>query len=289
MESIPEITIEALIDRYPVLLFDAYGVLVHASGALPGAGDVLARLNRLGKEYYILTNDASQLPETTARHYQEYGLPLSAERIITSGTLLQDHFATHGLVGLRCVVLGPEDSRRYVEAAGGQVVEPGAAFDVLVVGDESGFPFLETVDTVFSTLCQQIDCQQTVHLVLPNPDIIYPSAEGFGMASGSVAAMFEGALQARYPERSNLHFTPLGKPHAAIFAEARRRSGTAHMVMIGDQLTTDIRGARAFGLDAALVSTGVAHAIPATLPAHLWPTYRLRPFQDRDRQDSGTA
>ena len=33
LDSIPEITMEALITRYEVLLFDAYGVLVHSSGA----------------------------------------------------------------------------------------------------------------------------------------------------------------------------------------------------------------------------------------------------------------
>jgi ribonucleotide monophosphatase NagD (HAD superfamily) len=48
------------------------------------------------------------------------------------------------------------------------------------------------------------------------------------------------------------------------------------MLMIGDQLGTDIRGARAFGLDAVLVCTGVSQAIPPDLPAALRPTYRLR-------------
>src|SRR5262249_1016010 len=153
---------------------------------------------------------------------------------------------------------------------------PADPFDVLVIGDESGFPFLETVDTTLSTLCQIIDLQHTVHLVLPNPDIIYPSGEGFGMASGSVALMFEAALQARYPERTDLHFTRLGKPYEAIFAEAVRRSGTRNMVMLGDQLATDIHGARAFGLDAILVGTGVTTAVLPTTPAHLRPTYRLR-------------
>jgi HAD superfamily hydrolase (TIGR01450 family) len=275
LESIPEITIADLIDRYAVLLFDAYGVLVHESGVLLGAVECIAELNRRGKDYYILTNDASKLPDSTARYYQQYGLALTPERVITSGSLLTNHFATHGLNGARCVVLGPADSVQYVQQAGGVVVPPDEPFAVLVIGDESGFPFLETVDTAFSTLCRLLDQQQPVHLVLPNPDIIYPSSQGFGMASGSVAAMFETALQARYPHRHDLRFVRLGKPHAAIYAEAQRRSGTSSMVMIGDQLDTDIRGARTFGLDAALISTGVTSTIPATTPPDLWPTYRL--------------
>jgi ribonucleotide monophosphatase NagD (HAD superfamily) len=72
--------------------------------------------------------------------------------------------------------------------------------------------------------------------------------------------MFAAALQVRYPHRTDLRFTRLGKPYAAMFTEALRRSGTRNMVMIGDQLETDIRGARAFGHEAVWVSTGVTAA-----------------------------
>jgi glycerol-1-phosphatase len=87
--------------------------------------------------------------------------------------------------------------------------------------------------------------------------------------------MFEAALQVCHPQRTDLRFTRLGKPYAAMFTEALRRSGTRNMAMIGDQLETDIRGARAFGLDAVWVSTDVTAAAQATMPAPLRPTYRL--------------
>lgn len=277
MDRVPETTIDEIIDRYAVLLLDGYGVLVHSSGALPGAADLIARLKRVGKRYYILTNDASKLPATAARRYQSYGLAIAADRFITSGSLLAGYFADHGLAGARSVVLGPEDSRRQVELAGGQVVPPADPFDVLVIGDESGFPFVETVDQVLTALIRKIDRGESVRLVLPNPDLIYPAAGGgFGIASGSVALMLEAALGVRYPGRPDLRFARLGKPHAPIFAEAVRLSGTREMVMIGDQLETDIRGANAFGLDSVLVDGGVTASSLDPLPAPLRPTYRLR-------------
>jgi HAD superfamily hydrolase (TIGR01450 family) len=275
MESIPEISIEALMQQYAVLLLDAYGVLVHSAGALPGAVDLIQRLNQLWKPYYILTNDASKLPTTAATRYQGYGLALDADRMITSGALLTGYFATHHLMGAHCAVLGPADSIRYVEDAGGRIVSPADTFEVLVMADESGFPFLETVDAALTSLCRALDRQQDVHLVLPNPDLIYPSAnQGFG--AGSIAGMFEAALRVRYPQRTDLRFTRLGKPHAALFAEALRRSGTRDMVMIGDQFETDIQGARAFGLDAVWVGTGVTAGALTTMPPHLRPTYAMR-------------
>ena len=167
-----------------MLLLDAYGVLLDMSGALPGAIDLITALNRTNKPYFILTNDASRLPETSAKHYRDFGLRISPNRIITSGILLKNYFEQNQLAGARCVVLGPEDSVRYVEMSGGTVVSPGEEFEALVIGDETGFPFLETVDTVLTTLFQKLDRQETVHLVLPNPDMIYPKSDkDFGIAS----------------------------------------------------------------------------------------------------------
>ena len=75
------------------------------------------------------------------------------------------------------------------------------------------------------------------------------------------------------PDRTDLRFVRLGKPHGAMVAEALRRSGTRNMIVIGDQLETDVAGARAFGLDSVLVDSGVTGASSTPL---LPPTYRMR-------------
>ncbi|HEX7629238.1 MAG TPA: HAD hydrolase-like protein [Candidatus Methylomirabilis sp.] len=277
MIGIPEITIEAVIARYGVLLFDAYGVLVDAASPLAGAVELLRKLNRLGKPYYILTNDASQLPLTAARKYHAYGLAVDPERFVTSGELLTPHFADHHLAGARCVVLGPADTAQYVELAGGRPVALGNPFEVLVMGDDAGFPLRDTMDALLTALFRKFDRQEAVQLVLPNPDLIYPAGEHrFRMASGSLALILEAALQLRYPGRPDLRFARLGKPSSAIFAEALRRSGTRDMVMLGDQLETDIRGANDFGLDSVLVTTGVTASTIPSLLDHPRPTYWLR-------------
>jgi HAD superfamily hydrolase (TIGR01459 family) len=273
--EIPPTTIDALLDRYEVLLFDAYGVLVHAAGPLPGAAEVITRLAAAGRRFFVVTNDASKQPSTAAQRFQRFGLAIDAAHILTSGMLLTGHFAAHGLTGARCAVLGPADSVRYVEEAGGVVVPPDGPFDVLVIGDESGFPFLDWADAALSSLFASIDAGRAVHLVVPNPDLIYPGGRGFGFAAGTIATMFEGALQLRYPARADLRFARLGKPNTPIFEEAVRRAGSTSVVMIGDQLETDIKGARAAGLDAVWIQTGVTSAIPQDTPARLRPTWRM--------------
>ncbi len=279
MPAPPRTSADALVDRYDGLLLDAYGVLMTEAGPLPGAAEFIARLQRLRMPFCVLTNDAAKLPTTTARRLQGMGIDVPAECVVTSGSLLLAHFAQHGLTGAACAVLGPQDSVRYVIEAGGRIVGADADFEVLVIGDESGFDFIETMDAALSMLFARLDRGERVHLVVPNPDLVYPAGPGaFGFAAGTLAAMFEGALALRYPGRGDLRFVRLGKPHAAIFAEGLHRIGTRNAAMIGDTLETDICGANAAGIDSILIGTGVSTPHWPTTPPELRPAATLRSF-----------
>lgn len=264
-----------LLDRYDAILLDAYGVLVDLSGALPGAAAWIDELNRRGKPYWLASNTAARLPESAARRYQGFGLAIPAERILSSGMLLKPYFAGHGLAGKRVRVLGPDDSLRYAEQAGGIVAGPGEDFDALVLADQAGFPFVDMVDEVLSALIAKLDAGIEVPMVLPNPDLVYPTGRGCGITSGAVAAMLEAALRQRYPGRSGLEFARLGKPYPGLFEAAVALAGTRNVVMVGDQMDTDIVGAARFGIDSALVPgvlTGNKRALDG-----IEPTYLLNP------------
>ena len=147
------------------------------------------------------------------------------------------------------MVLGPEDSFEHVRRAGGIAIAPteSAQFDALVICDDAGYPFLETMDLILSCLCRAYDNGQEPRLIVPNPDIMYPKSEdSFGFTSGAAALMLEAALGQRYPLRKPT-FARLGKPFGPMFREVQRRVGNKRMIMIGDQIETDIVGARAGG------------------------------------------
>ena len=259
-QALSQTSLDALVETYDGFLIDAYGVLVDKNSAMPGARDLLERLDAAGRPWLVVTNSASRLPETLSAELAAFGLEVAPERFLTSGGLLQEHFHEQGLAGSRCVVLGPDDSCIYVERAGGRVValDEDTDAEVLIVADQKCVRFLQDMNLAVSLMLRRMDRGRPLHLLLCNPDLIYPVGPGrFGFTSGGLAAMLEAVVRERYPGDTN-GFIRLGKPYRPIFSAALRRLGASRPLMIGDQLGTDILGAQHSGIDSVLVGTGLA-------------------------------
>jgi HAD superfamily hydrolase (TIGR01450 family) len=271
----PIATIAELLDGHDGVLLDAYGVLVDASGALPGAVALIRELERRRMPFAIVTNDASRSTATWARRFAGMGVPIGAERIVTSGSLLPGYYRDRGLAGARTCVLGTDDSVDYVRAGGGVPIAlaPGMTIDAVAACDDAGTPFLDGIELALSAIVRAIDGGRRPALVAPNPDLVYPKGDGeLGLTAGAMALVIEAALARRFPADPPV-FDRLGKPAPHLFVEAARRIGvpTARLVMIGDQLETDIAGARTVGMASALLS-GVSRWDPT---ARIAPTYVL--------------
>ncbi len=269
-----------IVDAYDGLLFDAYGVLVDDTRLIPGAASVWESLKKRGVPCWILTNGSARTLEETVANYAAKGLLVQAEHVINSASLLKAYFLEKGLQGKKTAVMGTAGSRRYVLDAGGHIVDPlSGDFEVLVVANQTDYPLLETMEAVLSTVLARIARGVSVHLILTNPDLIYPKdGQRFGITAGSVALVLEQALRARHGTQAPV-FDRLGKPHARIFAEAVRRAGSRRLLMIGDQLETDVRGARDFGLDSLLIGTGLIPAAVLSAPLDPEPTYVLASWE----------
>lgn len=249
---------DPLLGRYDGVLIDAYGVLVDGQGPLPGAGELIAELARRGKPFAIVTNDASRSQATYVERFAGYGWEIPAERIVTAGSLVPKYFRERGLGGARTLVLGTPDSYAYVREGGGVPVElvPGVEIDAVAICDDEGTPFLDGIELTLSAVIRAIDAGRRPALLLPNPDLLFPKGDGeLGFTAGAMALLVEAGLARRFPGRG-LVFDRLGKPSPDLFVEAARRLAIspARLVMIGDQLETDIAGANAAGIDAAFVA-----------------------------------
>tara|TARA_B100000683_G_scaffold262171_1_gene288928 strand:- start:245 stop:1069 length:825 start_codon:yes stop_codon:yes gene_type:complete len=259
-----QISRENLINTYDVFLLDAYGVLVDAHGTLPGAQKFLQDLRAADKAYCLVTNDASKDLAALTAKYEELSLPIGAHQICSSGLLLAPYVQEHRLMDAHAFVLGPQPSKQLAMDAGLTVCERlDDSIEILVIADEAGYDFLPTMDAVTSFLMNRASQGALPHLVLLNPDLIYPKGAGeFGWAAGSIALAFEENLK-RFVPRAG--FTKLGKPHTPIFKAALKPFSDKKVVMLGDQLHTDVLGANQNGIDACLVGTGLTTVPPNAL------------------------
>jgi HAD superfamily hydrolase (TIGR01450 family) len=258
-EAPDNIRFAELRSRHAAVFFDAYGVLIDADGALPGAVEALATLNRHRQPFLVVTNDASRSGENAAARLQRLNFAIGPEQILSSGMMIAPALAETLHRGDRVVVLGTPDSAEYARAAGVEVVKASLTHpaDAVIVADEGGFELLDTLDDVLSMLVTALQSGKRPRLLLANPDLIYPAGPGqFGVTAGSLALVLEHSLR-RIVGPTAPVFEPLGKPSPRIFTEAIARVGTSDAVMIGDQLETDIIGAKSVGLAAALMLGGV--------------------------------
>ena len=252
--------VSSLIDQYDALFFDSFGVLIDGIDALPGAVDLVTRMNTDGTNYFVVTNDASVSLDSRVETFAAKGFDIPRDRIINSGSQIAGYFAENNLQGSPTLVLGTQDARDYTTEAGGRLVELGGDEepDVVVLGHSGPHDWESTLEKLLELFSRRFQQSNPVHLVLPNPDFIYPNGPGnFGFGAAAFVNLLEQALQRLHGSHEALVASKLGKPYMPIFAAAVERAGTNHAVMIGDQLETDILGANNAGIDSAVVTTGI--------------------------------
>ncbi len=94
------------------------------------------------------------------------------------------------------------------------------------------------------------------HLISTNADTWYPTDAGPRPDCGAMVALLEAAT------RKKAYHT--GKPNPIMMWEARKTIGlsTDQVIMVGDSMDTNIRGAADLGFQSILVLTGQTHGSP---------------------------
>lgn len=267
-----KITITDLIDQFDVLLFDAYGVIVDAGGAIAHARELVNHLHAIRKPYVIVTNGSMGNTSFTAQSYQAKGLPIPESNIISSGSLLADWVKTHSLTGAKAYVVGPETSQELGRESGLRVTRTLDIHDpvqAIILANQTKENFLDECEDLLSFISQCHLKQIPLKLLLPNPDLIYPkNADSFGYTSGALSLLIETALKGRFAHQAPT-FERLGKPFAPIFDAAKKRFPGKSLVMIGDQIETDIIGAKQAGIPTVLILSGISKGFSEVEPDYI--------------------
>lgn len=242
-----------IIDDYDALFVDLWGCVVDGKRAFPPAIACLQSLRASGRRVVLMTN----VPRpANVIHDRLAGMGLADDcydALVTSGdatihALNTREDAWHAAFGKRYFHIGANRNDELLRRIDG--VETGIEeADFILV---TGFPSREKVspadyDDVFT-----LGRKRGLPLVCANPDRASSHGDRIVYRAGAVAERYE----AEHGGDVRYH----GKPDAGIYRLGFAHLGTVdrtRVLMIGDNLATDIQGAQAIGIDALWIAGGL--------------------------------
>jgi HAD superfamily hydrolase (TIGR01450 family) len=225
-----------------VFFFDLDGVL-SVGKARPrylGGREIVKRLKESGRKTFVLTNDSTQVREEVHRNLAELGFVFDIDEILTS-SYLTARYLTHKFGKASFYLIGEDGLRRELEAAGHHESDRP---QVVVAGLDRQLSY-DKLNEALRFL------REGAGLVGSYGGAVYMSARGPALSAGPIVKALEFA--------SGKKAVLIGKPSPRMFQLALQLANAkpSRAVMIGDQIETDIIGARRAGVHTILVLTGV--------------------------------
>lgn len=226
------------------LLIDLDGTVYTERGPVPGAREAIEALRGAGFPLRFATNTTRMPRSAMVRHLRELGIEAEPEEVITAPVAAAAWLRERGArrVGLLVARATREDFDG-LEVVGPEEGDPGQV-DHLVVGDLGSAWDFETLNWGFRRLLDG------AALVAVQKNRYWEAGDGLALDVGPFVAALEYA--------TGREATLVGKPSRAFFeaAAASLSLAPAACAMVGDDLESDVVGARQAGLTAVLVRTG---------------------------------
>jgi len=223
------------------LLIDMDGVIYRENHLLPGAVELVAYMLETATPFVFVTNNSAPTPDDLVVKLQHLGIQgLSARHFYTAAMNTADFLAE---MHPRCTayVIGEAGLNLALQKA--RIPNDGINPSYVVVGE--GAPAGEKLAKAHELI------EKGARLVATNPDYWCP-------VKSNVTRPGAGALAAYLEASTGKRAYYLGKPNPYMFFCARKmlHRHTSEVMMVGDTMETDIRGAIEVGMQACLVLTG---------------------------------
>lgn len=230
-------------------LMDLDGTVYCGKEPIQGAKEWIEKLIQTNQPFMLVTNNSMRSHQEVADHLAAVSdIQVPLERIYTSIDallyVLQGDFPKGG-EGKACYCIGSPAVKEDLQNFGFQLKEDlKENLEVVVVG-------LNQDITYYDLATATLAVQKGAKFYLTNPDVQFPSVEGFVPGAGALGEMI-GQVARQKP-------VVCGKPSRVIMEGALNvlNLRADQCVMIGDNLQTDILAANNAQITALLIETGV--------------------------------
>lgn len=222
------------------IALDIGGVLLDGSKPLPGAVAAIKRLQQAGMPFVLLTNTTRTSRDGLLGKLRQADIPISAEQLLTPTIMARSWLESHAKQPVLLIHAG-------LQADFPGLDENNLKADAVVVGDAGdGFNY----DAL----------NQAFRLLMNGATLLSLSGSRYFREGGELfldAGPFVHLLE----QAAGVQALEMGKPGLLFFQHAVEQLGVepGEVLMIGDDVVSDIGGACAAGLQGMLVQTGKYH------------------------------
>jgi NagD protein len=220
---------------------DMDGVLLKGEQVIPGAERFIARLEEMGREYLVLTNNSLYTPRDLAHRLHNIGLEIPIERIFTSAMATASFLQSQRPGGM-AFVIGESGLTQAIHGIGYVITDIDP--DYVVLGETKGYNY-EIITKAIRLI------EAGARFIATNPDVTGPTEAGIVPGCGAMAALIQTAT-------GKAPFY-VGKPNPLMMRSALNYLDvhSEDTVMVGDRMDTDIVAGVESGMRTILVLTGV--------------------------------
>jgi len=220
-------------------LIDLDGVLYTGDTAIPGAREALSFLAEEGYLFRCVSNSTRKCRATIAARLEQLGFDIPEHAVFTPPLAAVRFMKETGKH--RAYLLTTGDVNRDFEGACSE--DGSTAVDYVIVGDAGDKVTYPSMNHAFRYLMEGAD------LIALEKDRYWMAPDGLSLSAGPFVTALESA--------TGKVATVVGKPSKAFFDLALLDMGLSaeNVVMIGDDIVTDIGGAQAAGMRGILVRT----------------------------------
>ncbi|MGD0421879.1 MAG: HAD-IIA family hydrolase [Candidatus Bathyarchaeia archaeon] len=239
------------LSKMRLFLFDMDGVLSIGKETpryLAGR-EVIARIKSSGRKALVLTNDSTHSREEIHQNLVHLGFNFDLDDILTSSYLTALYLTQRYRRPVSFFLVGENGLLHELQAAGHEFSESNP--DVVVVGFDRGLSYRK-LDLALRFL------RNTSALIGSYGGAVFMSDHGPALSAGPIIKALEYG--------SHKKATMIGKPSSRMFNFALKRANekAENTVMIGDQIETDLLGAKKVGIHTILVLSGVENEASIT-------------------------
>lgn len=245
----PVVNLSKVADNYDTFVLGLNGVLHEGGVVLPAAADALHNLAAIGKKIILLSNTAQRIASVVDWLVQNGINPQIFSCVMTAGEIL--HYKLKNASGTYSAL-----GSCYYQLGGRTDNGVFAGLDYAAVSGlgAAHFLYMDAVSNIEDTLEKyQPLLEQAAALGLP---FVCAGNDTSCFKDGKIC-LAPGALAEQYAVMGGRILT-LGKPDVNIFRYCVGEAETAGSILvIGDSVATDIKGAALLGWDSMLISKGV--------------------------------